>query len=611
MKILNALTIFLLVALQQGAFASAKVVGNGGDAVVCRDQNNSIKSVEIFDYFEARVLREIYVELPDSNSPENIAIEALNTLKHFSPIRAEKYEKLIREFSENMKLVPNLVDIPDSGHIAMPDGCGIEQLVVQQKPTFPEDKRFLVNNRLWPNMTDKQKAGMMLHEAFYTEALERSHDDSRKTRYFHSKMVSTDAKNMTDKEFSELVQLSDFLFFELKSIVGVKSERLIGLYEHKLIFTQDDGNLSEIKAYQQWREYFGLNNPLIDNFSDDYGSGTPYTENIYSIQFLNDHEELSSISKLKQNGYWRPIYMSLNGQLVSIEMESEIKTYKNGSLEVNIATEKCYIDPKTSIEFCGKVKLDLDGNVIEQSLMNFPLKYWSFKNASPDTKVLKNKDGFYQIYGDTQHLVATFTYSPLNLVFKDFSTAFIEAESLLPNLSSLEEKTQLDPNSTVQGQEIGEGVFLIKNWNRKSPTKNFIEISNIEYEKIMFTVRSTNALKLNMADKSFFTHVWHRWTIANYLNPPGTIFDSVYPIDSMEIDIQGKAFKSEPRYKVYFRNNQLYSFHNQKNAKPVTVKTEDWPGKTSVVIRGGHIVVLSNSGKGVSCSGVPGHGTRC
>ena len=37
--------------------------GNGGDAVVCRDQVGKITKVELLDYYEARVMRNIQIDL--------------------------------------------------------------------------------------------------------------------------------------------------------------------------------------------------------------------------------------------------------------------------------------------------------------------------------------------------------------------------------------------------------------------------------------------------------------------------------------------------------------------------------------------------------------------
>src|SRR4051794_27132981 len=41
--------------------------GNGGDAVVCRDHDDKIISVELLDFFEARNMRGIYLDLGDDS----------------------------------------------------------------------------------------------------------------------------------------------------------------------------------------------------------------------------------------------------------------------------------------------------------------------------------------------------------------------------------------------------------------------------------------------------------------------------------------------------------------------------------------------------------------
>jgi hypothetical protein len=56
----NKITIMSRLCVLTMMFASIAKAGNekgnGGDAVVCRDINNEIKSIDILDFFEARLL---------------------------------------------------------------------------------------------------------------------------------------------------------------------------------------------------------------------------------------------------------------------------------------------------------------------------------------------------------------------------------------------------------------------------------------------------------------------------------------------------------------------------------------------------------------------------
>ncbi|MFZ4404339.1 MAG: hypothetical protein ACOYOK_09590 [Pseudobdellovibrionaceae bacterium] len=152
----------------------AKEVGNGGDVVVCYKPNGSIKAVELLDFYEARLKQ---VDLDVDNIPGNFnnkVLTVLNRLQKFSPVRAEKYLELYKEFFNETAMLKNieLTDVPDSNHIAIPKGCKVEQLVIQKKPVFPGDKRYTFNQDLWDSLDENSKAGIIVHEIIYHEGIE-------------------------------------------------------------------------------------------------------------------------------------------------------------------------------------------------------------------------------------------------------------------------------------------------------------------------------------------------------------------------------------------------------------------------------------------------------
>lgn len=97
-------------------------------------------------------------------------------------------------------------DIQDSLVRVFPRGCKIEQIAIQKEPAFPEDKRFTVSKDLWDLLDEDNKAGLVLHEIIYREALLYGHEDSVNARYVNS--IWTSAGN--PPYFASQAALNDF-----------------------------------------------------------------------------------------------------------------------------------------------------------------------------------------------------------------------------------------------------------------------------------------------------------------------------------------------------------------------------------------------------------------
>ena len=78
-----------------------------------------------------------------------------------------------------------LSDVPDSMEVTIPRGCVKEQLVNQQLPVFPEDKRYTIAKSIWERMDTDQQALTVLHEAWYRLTLDEGANDSRWARYMN------------------------------------------------------------------------------------------------------------------------------------------------------------------------------------------------------------------------------------------------------------------------------------------------------------------------------------------------------------------------------------------------------------------------------------------
>jgi hypothetical protein len=175
-KIIGAFALLLSVSALAGGS-----VGNDGDGVVCRAQDGTIQSVELLDYYEGRVQRGFDLSLGHPAEDFQIKINRiLQNLSKLANIRSKKYAELSNDFFNQAVLIPNvdLVDIPDSQNIIVPKNCKVEQLAIQREPQLPGDKRYTISKDLWDQMDGNQKAGLILHEVIYRDALEWKHENS-------------------------------------------------------------------------------------------------------------------------------------------------------------------------------------------------------------------------------------------------------------------------------------------------------------------------------------------------------------------------------------------------------------------------------------------------
>ena len=202
------------IVLAQSARAEREV-GNGGTGVVCFDANGQISSVEVYDYFEARTLRHAVIDLGDSSlSYIEQAGVALQRLAQYSPLRTNRYIGEVASFEQNANFLPpgiSLPLIPDTGAIQLPDGCRLEQIVRQDEPRFPDDKRFVVDRDLWDQMDEQNKAGLVLHEVIYKEALGYGHETSVGTRYFNSLFAQRLSETLTYARFVQVLRSVPFV----------------------------------------------------------------------------------------------------------------------------------------------------------------------------------------------------------------------------------------------------------------------------------------------------------------------------------------------------------------------------------------------------------------
>lgn len=191
-------------------------VGNGCVTVVDHFENGSFRSAEVLDYYEAAVLRKIFYSLGDPQIPALDKVSLVfKKLRRVDPERADRYQEKARRFFDNANLIPHvlLAKTNDWGYVtsALPPSAKIEQLIIQSPPKFPEDKLYTINQDLWDKLDNNHKAGAIIHEIVYEEAINKyGHKDSVNTRYFVSIISSDRLTAMSSEDYRELLNLVGF-----------------------------------------------------------------------------------------------------------------------------------------------------------------------------------------------------------------------------------------------------------------------------------------------------------------------------------------------------------------------------------------------------------------
>lgn len=195
-------------------------VGNGGGTLICKD------GVKTLDSDEAVVRYHFKLDLPKHADWKRNAQELIDRLKPVSPMRVALYSRWLRTFESEWDPLSKaqFSETPDSKHVTIPDGCKFLQGVIQVRPRFPEEKRYFINQKVWPRLPADQKAMLVLHELFYREALSYGHEDSSAARYLTGLVSSTKMATLTEASWIQRLQYAHFELSDVKLDAPLDSE---------------------------------------------------------------------------------------------------------------------------------------------------------------------------------------------------------------------------------------------------------------------------------------------------------------------------------------------------------------------------------------------------
>ncbi|MGE3757745.1 MAG: hypothetical protein AB7H97_08315 [Pseudobdellovibrionaceae bacterium] len=223
---------------------SGSETGNGGGVVVCRNASTgAIEKVELLDFYEARVLRNLKINMGAVGDSFQIKVEKTRQkLAKVSPLRAAKYKNMFSKFSSEAVFIPDaeLTYIDDAANVVVPVGCKKEQASILNEPEFPGDPRYTISKDLWDRMDNDSKAGLILHEIIYQEGLTFEHVNSKPTRYILGLLASTAIDNLNPEQFAKIVLSSNFKILELFGSLVIKKDE-----EDSIWYKEDESKFFE------------------------------------------------------------------------------------------------------------------------------------------------------------------------------------------------------------------------------------------------------------------------------------------------------------------------------------------------------------------------------
>lgn len=199
---------------RQPISTNGSYVGNGGQAVFCRDNHDLVSSIVLLDVYEGQVTQNFQIDLgPDTLTYMEKVNYALSKLNLLNMETANVLRNLVTEFQNEAAFMHNvsLPIIDDTfRHPPLQNNCEIRQLVVQYKDSYPWESRYIVDGDLFDLMDANNQAATVLHEILYHRALDAGLDNSRSTRIFNRMILTNRLSSMSTQEYITFVDTISF-----------------------------------------------------------------------------------------------------------------------------------------------------------------------------------------------------------------------------------------------------------------------------------------------------------------------------------------------------------------------------------------------------------------
>lgn len=241
--------ISLLLLISTSVFAGHET-GNGGDVVVCK-QNDGSQTFELLDLYEMREVHGLKADFDDYY--DDIYRKAYHQIdkmeswgKWDEPRKYMRgyYVSKVQKFSNRIKFVQtDLDDIPDSYNTYLPKNCKLKQIAINY-----HNGLIIIDERIWKKLDGNNKAALIIHEILYEDMIKSGHKDSVVARqlnaFLHgnSKRILNSENRIISDKVNELI-ISGINYYELKeqlNIIKVSPYLAVKSFLLERLYQKDD-----------------------------------------------------------------------------------------------------------------------------------------------------------------------------------------------------------------------------------------------------------------------------------------------------------------------------------------------------------------------------------
>ena len=185
----------MVMALLFSMNAQAGREAGGSKAIVCPDAPPG-KQARLLDFYRGETEWGFQLAPVEGKDEAEQLVQLAERLKKFDSVRhfgiKQQAANGAARFREQMRFVENanFTLLNDSSEIGVPVGCHLELLINQKVNLRPDDKKYRVNAKVWAMLPAFDRAGAMVHELYYKEALDAGTDTADNAAYLTAILAS-------------------------------------------------------------------------------------------------------------------------------------------------------------------------------------------------------------------------------------------------------------------------------------------------------------------------------------------------------------------------------------------------------------------------------------
>ena len=340
-------------------------VGNGGKVLRYQEQ------YYLLDYVWGQHAYAFSPRVIDGKNEFAIAASIISELIQKDPYRFKRYMIDLLRFKEEAMLLFNyqMRMINDSHEVGIPNGHQLMVVINQKVPQFIGEYRYRVNGDLWKQLDSHVRAGLLVHEIIYKEAIELGHVNADAVMYFNSYLNSKEIAADSAAQYQQKLLAAGFSYmlsgFKLRmgnveldeddNIVAGRIEQnsCVTLHENEYCFAKD----SEVAFYPDGKLKAGM---LSTKEVSAYR--TPDEE---SILFLGASNYGETLIMFHQTTYpaLLPVKsgeVRVGNKFVCVQEDSVVTIYPQGQIEsFYLCDPISYRDENIDIKISNKHKITL------------------------------------------------------------------------------------------------------------------------------------------------------------------------------------------------------------------------------------------------------------